>query len=108
MNHLYFINFQITCAAAVVDACQSGLPDLWICSSDGYVGQVCVLTFQNEPVIASSVNICNARILCITAVPGVSPGYSSFMYIIFIYWGWGIRTAGRFGSKLFAIQKHSP
>ncbi|KAG8183951.1 hypothetical protein JTE90_005182 [Oedothorax gibbosus] len=65
---------QITCAAAVVDDCQSGLPDLWICSSDGYVGQVCVLTFQNEPVIASAVNVCNARILCITAIPGVSSG----------------------------------
>ncbi|GFY67383.1 rho guanine nucleotide exchange factor 17 [Trichonephila inaurata madagascariensis] len=48
---------QVTCAAAVVDSCQNGLPDLWICSSDGYVGQVSVLTFQNEPVITSSVNI---------------------------------------------------
>ncbi|GFV58544.1 rho guanine nucleotide exchange factor 17 [Trichonephila clavipes] len=65
---------QVTCAAAVVDSCQNGLPDLWICSSDGYVGQVSVLTFQNEPVITSSVNICNARILCIAAVPGVNSG----------------------------------
>ncbi|KAF8795208.1 Rho guanine nucleotide exchange factor 17 like protein [Argiope bruennichi] len=64
----------ITCAAAVVDTCQNGLPDLWICSSDGLVGQVCVLTFQNEPVIASSVAICEARIICIAAVPGVSSG----------------------------------
>ncbi|GFR25207.1 rho guanine nucleotide exchange factor 17 [Trichonephila clavata] len=65
---------QVTCAAAVVDSCQNGLPDLWICSSDGYVGQVSVLTFQNEPIITSSVNICNARILCIAAVPGVNSG----------------------------------
>ncbi|GIY29151.1 rho guanine nucleotide exchange factor 17 [Caerostris extrusa] len=65
---------QITCAAAVVDSCQNGLSDVWICSSDGYVGQVSVLTFQNEPVIASSVDICKARILCIAAVPGVSSG----------------------------------
>ncbi|GFU48949.1 rho guanine nucleotide exchange factor 17 [Nephila pilipes] len=65
---------QVTCAAAVVDSCQNGLPDLWICSSDGYVGQVSVLTFQNEPVIISAVNICNARILCIAAVPGVNSG----------------------------------
>ncbi|KFM63637.1 Rho guanine nucleotide exchange factor 17, partial [Stegodyphus mimosarum] len=57
-----------------VDTCQSGLPDLWICSSDGYVGQVCVLTFQNEPVIATCANVSNARILCIAAVPGISSG----------------------------------
>ncbi|GBM79756.1 Rho guanine nucleotide exchange factor 17 [Araneus ventricosus] len=77
----------ITCAAAVVDSCQNGLPDLWICSSDGLVGQVCVLTFQNEPVIASSVTICEARIICIAAVPGVSSGYDFELHNIYTLWG---------------------
>ncbi|XP_042913541.1 rho guanine nucleotide exchange factor 17-like [Parasteatoda tepidariorum] len=66
---------QITCAASIVGSSQSGLPDLWICSSDGYVGQVCILSYQAEPVIATCANVCSARILCIAAVPGVNAGY---------------------------------
>ncbi|XP_054715592.1 rho guanine nucleotide exchange factor 17-like [Uloborus diversus] len=66
---------QITCAAAVCeDPKGSGLPDLWVCSSDGYVGQVCILTFRDEPAIVSSASVANARILCIASVPGLSEG----------------------------------
>lgn len=45
--------------------------DVWVCNSDGYVGQVCVLSLnQPEPTVTSCNGVCNARILCVTSVPG--------------------------------------
>ncbi|XP_066155491.1 rho guanine nucleotide exchange factor 17-like [Euwallacea fornicatus] len=46
--------------------------DVWLCNSDGHVGQVCILNLNEkyEPAITSCNGICNSRILCITAVPG--------------------------------------
>lgn len=61
---------QFTCAAATL-----GTPkDVWICNSDGYVGQVCVVHSQvlsgsPEPTLTSCNGVCNARILCLAAVP---------------------------------------
>ncbi|RZC35191.1 rho guanine nucleotide exchange factor 17, partial [Asbolus verrucosus] len=46
--------------------------DVWVCNSDGYVGQVCILSLQPEPTVTSCNGVCNARILCIASVPGVS------------------------------------
>jgi Rho guanine nucleotide exchange factor 17 len=45
-----------------------------VCNSDGYVGQVCVLSLnQPEPTVTSCNGVCNAKILCIASVPA---GYS--------------------------------
>ncbi|XP_046403591.1 uncharacterized protein LOC124169131 [Ischnura elegans] len=55
--------------------------EVWVCNSDGYVGQVCVLSLQPEPTVASCNGVCNARILCISAVPAKSCGPSD-PYII--------------------------
>lgn len=46
--------------------------DVWLCNSDGHVGQVCILNLNEkyEPAITSCNGICNSRILCIAAVPG--------------------------------------
>lgn len=59
---------QFTCAAPTSDNGN----DVWVCNSDGYVGQVCVLSLNPEPTVTSCNGVCNARIVCIVAVPGVS------------------------------------
>lgn len=49
-----------------------------MCNSDGYVGQVCVLSLAPEPSVTSCNSVCNARILCVESVPpsGCSGGAS--------------------------------
>lgn len=59
---------QFTCAAATLGAQK----DVWVCNSDGYVGQVCVLSLSPEPTVTSCNGVCNARILCLTSVPAFS------------------------------------
>lgn len=60
---------QFTCAAPTLGPQK----DVWVCNSDGYVGQVCVLSLnQPEPTVTSCNGVCNARILCVTSVPGYS------------------------------------
>lgn len=56
---------QFTCAAATLGAQR----DVWVCNSDGYVGQVCVLSLSPEPTVTSCNGVCNARILCLASVP---------------------------------------
>lgn len=60
---------QFTCAAST--SCDNN-KTVWVCNSDGYVGQVCVLSFQPEPTVSSCNGVCNAKILCIAAVPAGS------------------------------------
>lgn len=56
---------QFTCASPTL-----GTPkDVWVCNSDGYVGQVCVLSLSPEPTVTSCNGVCNARILCVASVP---------------------------------------
>lgn len=56
---------QFTCASATL----GGQNDVWVCNSDGYVGQVCVLSLIPEPTVTSCNGVCNARILCVASVP---------------------------------------
>ncbi|KAF6212697.1 hypothetical protein GE061_013223 [Apolygus lucorum] len=67
---------QFTCAAPTYGP---GLRDVWVCNSDGYVGQVCVLSLHPEPTVTSCNGVCNARILCIAPVPGPSNDASSLI-----------------------------
>ncbi|XP_017768074.1 PREDICTED: rho guanine nucleotide exchange factor 17 isoform X2 [Nicrophorus vespilloides] len=60
---------QFTCAAPTLD---DDIKDVWVCNSDGYVGQVCVLSLQPEPTVTSCNGVCNARILCICSVAGLN------------------------------------
>lgn len=60
---------QFTCAIATLNAQK----DVWVCNSDGYVGQVCVLSLSPEPTVTSCNGVCNARILCIASVPAYIP-----------------------------------
>ncbi|XP_039288297.1 rho guanine nucleotide exchange factor 17 isoform X2 [Nilaparvata lugens] len=59
---------QFTCAVPTLGGAHA--QDVWVCNSDGYVGQVCVLSLHPEPTVTSCNGVCNARILCIAAVPG--------------------------------------
>lgn len=65
---------QFTCAAPTL-ANGQGSRDVWVCNSDGYVGQVCVLSLSPEPPQVTSCNgVCNARILCVAGIPACTPG----------------------------------
>ncbi|XP_056646347.1 rho guanine nucleotide exchange factor 17 [Diorhabda sublineata] len=64
---------QFTCAAPTLS---DNSKDVWVCNSDGHVGQVCVLSLMQEPNVISCNGVCNARILCIASVPGVNNGSS--------------------------------
>ncbi|XP_044741700.1 rho guanine nucleotide exchange factor 17 isoform X2 [Chrysoperla carnea] len=57
-------------------ACQ----DVWVCNSDGYVGQVCVLSLYPEPTVVSCNSVCNARILCMASIPSPMASNSSDTY----------------------------
>ncbi|XP_037893680.1 uncharacterized protein LOC119639994 isoform X1 [Glossina fuscipes] len=61
---------QFTCAAATL----SEKRDVWVCNSDGYVGQVCIMSLHPEPNVTSCNGVCNARILCVASVPAYSGG----------------------------------
>lgn len=65
---------QFTCAAPTLAGNGTGTgsgtaSDVWVCNSDGYVGQVCVLSLAPEPSVISCNSVCNARILCVESVP---------------------------------------
>ncbi|XP_065721490.2 rho guanine nucleotide exchange factor 17 isoform X2 [Drosophila suzukii] len=64
---------QFTCAAATL----SDNRDVWVCNSDGYVGQVCIMSLHPEPNVTSCNGVCNARILCVASVPAYSSSASS-------------------------------
>ena len=42
---------------------------VWIGASDGYVGQMCILSMAPEPDIQCCNGVNNSRITCICAVP---------------------------------------
>jgi hypothetical protein len=66
---------QFTCAAPTLGLNAYNMRDVWVCNSDGYVGQVCVLSLQPEPSVISCNGVCNARILCIASIPAGMMGW---------------------------------
>nr|XP_060461669.1 rho guanine nucleotide exchange factor 17 isoform X2 [Panthera onca] len=62
---------QFSCAAPTLSSCPEPMPEVWVCNSDGYVGQVCLLSLRAEPDVEACIAVCSARILCIGAVPGL-------------------------------------
>ncbi|XP_012869639.1 PREDICTED: rho guanine nucleotide exchange factor 17 [Dipodomys ordii] len=62
---------QFSCAAPTLSSCPEPSPEVWVCNSDGYVGQVCLLSLRAEPDVEACIAVCSARILCIGAVPGL-------------------------------------
>ena len=74
---------QFTCAAPTLGLNAYSMRDVWVCNSDGYVGQVCVLSLQPEPTVISCNGVCNARILCIASIPAgiMGWGYWNVSYV---------------------------
>lgn len=68
---------QFSCAAPIDGVNSSGFRDVWVCNSDGYVGHMCLLSLQPEPIVTLNTPVpgCNARILCICAVPAFSGAF---------------------------------
>ncbi|XP_076447070.1 rho guanine nucleotide exchange factor 17-like isoform X2 [Babylonia areolata] len=68
---------QFSCAAPIDGLNASGYRDVWVCNSDGYVGHMCLLSLQPEPIVTLNTPVpgCNARILCICAVPAFSGAF---------------------------------
>ena len=71
---------QFSCASPTLGYNQFGFRDIWVCNSDGYVGQVCVLSLESsgsspldtQPTVTSCNGVCNARILCVASIPPFS------------------------------------
>lgn len=60
---------QFTCASATIATSSNASSHaVWICSSDGYVGQMGVLNLEPEPEIQCCNGVTNSRITCICAV----------------------------------------
>ncbi|XP_058455844.1 uncharacterized protein LOC131433085 [Malaya genurostris] len=64
---------QFTCASPTLGIQR----DVWVCNSDGYVGQVCVLSLVPEPTVTSCNGVCNARILCVASVPASDESHTA-------------------------------
>uniref|UniRef100_UPI00358DF38C rho guanine nucleotide exchange factor 17-like n=1 Tax=Myxine glutinosa TaxID=7769 RepID=UPI00358DF38C len=61
---------QFSCATVSASTCVRQ-QEVWVCNSDGLVGQVCLLRLHPEPILEACVAVCSSRILCIAAVPGL-------------------------------------
>uniref|UniRef100_A0A8C3MCH5 Uncharacterized protein n=1 Tax=Geospiza parvula TaxID=87175 RepID=A0A8C3MCH5_GEOPR len=65
---------QFSCASPSHGSPESS-HEVWVCNSDGYVGQVCLLSIRKEPTVEACIAVCSARILCIASVPGLKRAY---------------------------------
>lgn len=69
-----FVPLQFSCASPSHGSPESS-HEVWVCNSDGYVGQVCLLSIRKEPTVEACIAVCSARILCIASVPGLKRAY---------------------------------
>ena len=76
--HLWFTIIQLKCAATGLPIDNSCSNSLWVCRSDVYGGQVCLLHVesQNKLRLMASITVCSSQIHCIAAIPQVSPKQS--------------------------------
>lgn len=68
---------QFTCASARRYVANDH-NDLWICSTDGQMGQVCIVNTIPDLAVTSCNTVCSARITCIQCVPPYQLKQSSF------------------------------
>ena len=64
-------SLQLTCATVGLPVDCDSSSCLWVCCSDGYGGQVCLLDLQpsTQPHLVTNITISDSKILCIAAVP---------------------------------------
>uniref|UniRef100_A0A8C4X171 Rho guanine nucleotide exchange factor 17 n=1 Tax=Eptatretus burgeri TaxID=7764 RepID=A0A8C4X171_EPTBU len=63
---------QFSCAAPSMGL-REHAAEVWVCNSDGFVGQVCLLSARLEPMVEACIAVCSSRILCISPVPSLTP-----------------------------------
>ncbi|XP_038617610.1 rho guanine nucleotide exchange factor 17 [Tachyglossus aculeatus] len=66
---------QFSCASPSHSSSPDSAHEVWVCNSDGYVGQVCLLSIRQEPTVEACIAVCSARILCIASVPGLKRSF---------------------------------
>ncbi len=71
---MLFLKF--TCASARIHLTNNP-NDVWICSTDGQMGQVCIMNTFPELTVSSCNTVCNSRISCIQCVPPYRPKRNS-------------------------------
>ncbi|NXL53557.1 ARHGH factor, partial [Podilymbus podiceps] len=72
---------QFSCASPSHGSPESS-HEVWVCNSDGYVGQVCLLSIRKEPTVEACIAVCSARILCIASVPGLKRVYRAMLELL--------------------------
>lgn len=76
--------------------------EVWVCNSDGYVGQVCVLSIRAEPTVEACIAVCSARIICIAAVPGLK---SRSVYILLeASYSWSLELMNKQRVYMFCVS----
>lgn len=75
INLIIFVKF--TCASARRYVANDH-NDLWICSTDGQMGQVCIVNTIPDLAVTSCNTVCSARITCIQCVPPYQLKQNSF------------------------------
>ncbi|KAI4878526.1 hypothetical protein NFI96_006837 [Prochilodus magdalenae] len=82
---------QFSCASPS-HSCPENTYEVWVCNSDGYVGQVCLLNIRDEPTVEACIAVCSARIICIAAVPGLkSRSVYNSQHAPYLWWCYGVR-----------------
>ncbi len=62
---------QLTCAAVGLPVDCESTNCLWVCCSDGFGGQVCLLNLEHstQPQLVANITVSDSQILCIAAIP---------------------------------------
>lgn len=65
---MFICDVKFTCASARLYLANDQ-NDVWICTTDGQMGQVCIMNTIPELAISSCNTVCSSRISCIQCVP---------------------------------------
>uniref|UniRef100_A0A914XSD8 DH domain-containing protein n=1 Tax=Plectus sambesii TaxID=2011161 RepID=A0A914XSD8_9BILA len=60
---------HFSCATPTMGRNDSGYQNVWVCNSDGYIGQLCVVNVRPEPELESCNAVANSKIRAICPVP---------------------------------------
>uniref|UniRef100_H2Y6B2 DH domain-containing protein n=1 Tax=Ciona savignyi TaxID=51511 RepID=H2Y6B2_CIOSA len=69
---------QFSCSAPNVET-SPGTREVWVCNTDGYVGQICFLSIEPETLPTQCITVCNSKICCIAQVSTFPLIPSSFL-----------------------------
>uniref|UniRef100_A0A915PZP2 DH domain-containing protein n=1 Tax=Setaria digitata TaxID=48799 RepID=A0A915PZP2_9BILA len=67
--NLPYEDLEFSVAAATLGKSAEGAPNVWVCTSDKFSGQIAVVNVNGEPTIESTTSIGNAAIVAICSVP---------------------------------------